>query len=140
MALAELEGQNQARVAEILAKGEAVQRMLSGLTAGSRAKVTTQLSGQATTTTVANHGGGGVAGSAVMVVADKCLRCHDAGNSQGRLALNDLSQLSADQAKSVLSRVIDQDPERRMPKEGALTLEEQIALFRGLGPVAAAER
>lgn len=133
-------GDQVARVEEIRAKAQAASAVLSAASAKDKTTLLKEFwssrpepgaSGAAVRVESAR---GAVRGDALaklsVLVNQKCVSCHSATKQNGGLNLADLSVLTADQGRAVLSRITSTDQEKRMPKAPAPPLNpDEIALF-----------
>lgn len=118
-------GENQAKVAEILAKAQAVRAIMEGVRPEPRVKETTTING------VAMPPAG--AATALTVLNSRCASCHSGAQKKGTFDVAQWNQLTDDQRAGVLARVLTDDDARRMPRKpdgsaGKLTGPEVIAL------------
>lgn len=68
------------------------------------------------------------------IVHTKCASCHSAEKKNGELDLTRLSELTGDQRKKMLARIIHPDPQQRMPlgkdhQPGAALSADEVAVF-----------
>lgn len=125
------EGSWRARVAEIIAKGQAAREALQGAQATGgrvefRAFGTTPNSAPAR---ASNAQAEQVYSQLQSLVNDKCVKCHKADKLEGGLDLTDLSALSAEQGHSIFERIYSADPEKRMPKGAPALTRDELDLF-----------
>lgn len=153
-ALVDKLGERAAGVAEIKAKGEAVDRAitaasraLSSISAEKRVQMIREVYGSGTTTSTGGSGSSeGVSKTAEIsrntdfvsvateVTKKKCLSCHSAEKKNGGLDMTNLTLLSNEQVTSILKRIVSSDPLKRMPlagdlKPGTPLTETEIAAF-----------
>lgn len=119
-AIVESEGNRQAKVAEIIAKGQAAAQALnaSNPTAGdSKSSVSfkiTQGAGQATIPQPANNDD--LSKAKIEILTASCIQCHNATNPNGQLDLTKYESFTQDQKDAVFAAIVDPDPNKRMPK------------------------
>lgn len=133
-ALVQIEGNNRADVAKIIAQGQAAAEALSA--------VRVQESTQATQTKFSLTTRSGVSQSARSsgvsnVLVEKCVSCHSNGNAQGGLNLE--APITQDQAEASIDRAITDDLTKRMPRNAdgsvgsRLNISEMKDLINSLG-------
>jgi hypothetical protein len=144
--LVEIEGSNRAEVAKIIAQGQAAREVLSAINMNSSSntqnknfafKITTTENstvGNKVDSEKFNISSGGT--DYETVVQSKCVVCHNSGNAQGALNLEE--RISREQRESILERVITDDPIKRMPRNAdgsaspRLSVNELKALFNSM--------
>jgi hypothetical protein len=148
--LVQIEGNNRAEVAKIIAQGQAAREALSAVRTESSTqsqqlrtfsfKVSSTQNGEIQVQKMEPDERKFDTSSATNVsdlLSDKCVSCHNAGNAQG--GLNLLDSISADQQESILSRVVTDDLTKRMPRNAdgsvspRLSVGELKVLFNSMG-------
>lgn len=114
--LVQAAGDNKARVAEILARGEAMRQVLAAPVGPPTAKVTTQ-----TTSTTSNAGASAVPPGVMPLAAGtlrdraaKCVACHGKTDNHG-FDVSTYAGLDAAGKLKVHARLVHPDPNKRMP-------------------------
>lgn len=128
--LAAKAGENQARVAEILARGEALRAMVRAIAPEPRATVTTQ--GQ--TFRVQSGAPAEQQATFAKLVADKCAACHSGDSAKGGFDVGRYASLPLDRKIAVWGRLVTNDPEKLMPRDakggpGQRLTPEELKLF-----------
>jgi len=131
--LIQQEGNNRARVAEILARGQAAREALESTRLGSEAHVRIQgtTSGQSQVQAQVQSGPLPELGA---VVQNSCVKCHGGEKTLGNLNMTDLSSIDAAMGRKILERIVNPDPEMRMPPEQPLTAREIMTFFQHIDP------
>jgi mono/diheme cytochrome c family protein len=129
------EGQNRARVAEILAQGQAASAALQAARAAPQRQEQTQITVQGTTPTPPSANAGANANFNNLLTA-RCASCHSGPNAKGGFQAQSYTSMSLEEkAKRVWSRLLSDDPKKRMPqgKDGQpaqpLSAEELFQFF-----------
>lgn len=149
--IAEIRANGVAAAGALVANGQGTAQALNAAKAQSRTEITREVYGSGTggggTVPVApppggDEGGGAATGTtlqkAQQLVNQKCLSCHSATKKNGDLDVTDLRLLSPDQVDSIMKRVVDPDPQKRMPIKAdlspgtPLTHQELGILFRAV--------
>jgi hypothetical protein len=118
---------NQARIMEYLAKGNAAANALRAA----------ELPPSSRTTTVVQGSGQGVAEEPTVPVAvasseirqQKCAGCHAGKDAKGKFRVQDFDSYTEEQKAAVVLRLLTTDKDRRMPKDGQPLTMEQISQF-----------
>jgi mono/diheme cytochrome c family protein len=132
-------GANQARVAEILAKGQAGAQVLKALSPNTLQQTTTVFG-----STPGNGGQKPPAGDTdkeqkflafQQLVSDRCASCHTGESKKGGFDISGYLGFSAGQKERVISTLTTNDPNRAMPRSpnggvGQRLTEAEINLFR----------
>ncbi len=129
-------GHHQAKVAEIFAKAAAAEKVLNALTPPSATLQSTTTQFQATPqgTQVMGQAPVGPAAQASRQAflqhrAQSCAACHGGANAKGGFVVDSYDQMSVEQKANVWSRLVTNDPMKRMPRNqdgtpGAITAEQ----------------
>jgi hypothetical protein len=130
------EGNNRARVAEILARAQAASEALKAAQpapqqteTSSAIKIEQQTEqGQG----ARSAGRGQTAEAFVKLATDRCLRCHGPDKQEGKFDVRGYQQMSlAEKAKRVWPRLTHPDENKRMPREGKALAPEELLTFYG---------
>jgi len=148
------EGNNRARVAEILAKGQVTQQViLAAAQTLQQSNAASQLSIERRSTAGNNTDSYGTpppppktqtpppanVGSGLtieQVFTTRCISCHNSEKKGGGLDLSDISALDATAGDKILRRITHDDPTKRMPLASTgdpgvpLSLSEVKAVFK----------
>ncbi len=150
--LVQAEGQNRADVAKIYAQGYAAREALRAakgdpaqlIQRSFTFKVTQDGAGQMRVEKVEQGGGQDFNLATVKeldlssIIKSRCIMCH--GNEKANGNLNFLQALTDAQQRACLDRITSDDPKRRMPKNGSMTLDEKMVFFREMGGQAPAQK
>ena len=118
-------GSNAARVAEILAKGQAGRLVIDGINSPG-VRVKTKGSGTVTVPTEANKEFLKLSGPAT------CVACHSGNKLEGGFDVSKITTMTADEiVGKVLPRLVSADEKKRMPKGLPALTAEQIRQFMG---------
>lgn len=123
--MVEIEGNNRADVARIIAQGQAAREALSAVRVEPSAqtqsrsfsfKITSSDSGDFQVQKIEDrtHKINMNSGNISDLLNDKCVACHNSDNAQG--GLNLLEKISVDQQDSILNRIVTDDLIKRMPR------------------------
>lgn len=142
-ALVKQEGHNQARVAEILARGQVASQLMESTRPGPEAHI--QLNGNKSSVSAGGgSSGSGSGGPSIQsntapldlgtVITQKCLKCHGGDKVEGNLNFTDLSKIDGAMGREILARIISTDAETRMPPTEPLAPEEIMLFFQSMDP------
>jgi len=124
-------GDNQARVAEILAKAQAARAVLEGVNPQPRVRTETSIRGSEVRPGAAKGREGPAPESdkeeaaikdatqfLEQVGVPRCGACHAGANPKGNFDILKYPQMSAEQKAKVWARLLHSDPDKRMPRKG----------------------
>lgn len=129
-------GGNAARIAEILAKGEAGRKIIDGIKGSPETKTTTTITG--TTSIPGSSQQGVVQASNISFLKlsgpATCVSCHSGKKLEGGFDISKVPSMSADEiVKKVLPRLVSSDDKFRMPQGLPALTAEQVRQFMGGG-------
>ncbi len=119
------EGQNRAKVAEILAKGQAIQEMLRAMegTKGAETKtftfkLTTGADGKVQMEKVPEPGVAPEASRKAweQSAINNCVACHAGGKKEGKFDVTQYPAMSPEEKRGVIARLVTMDETKRMPR------------------------
>ncbi len=119
MGLVDATGTNAARVAEILAKGEATAKALKASEATSVTRTVTQVTGVGAAPNVRpmpKADARPASQAAKTVLQNRCAACHTGAQAQGGFDVGVYDSLTPEQKNIVFLRVVTPDPKLRMPR------------------------